>query len=169
MSQENKDSKWEGKSTAELKNIKAEQIWPLFEDFCTIHKWLPILDAEKCHQVEGVYGEPGLVRYVVLAEQSSSVLPSNITDNAPSKWTNEKLLTIDPTQKSLSYEITENNLGFRCYVANIKVIDIDGGCKIEWSFISDPVDGMRLEDLRGYIESIVKTVAEGMGNYLSLI
>ncbi|KAI3677274.1 hypothetical protein L1987_86897 [Smallanthus sonchifolius] len=161
MAQENKDSKWEGKSTEELRGITAEQLWPLFEDFCTIHKWVPALDSEKSRQGEGAYGEPGLIRYCVFTEESSSAL-SNGTDKAPTKWCNEKLLSMDPVQRTLSYEVTENNLGFKSYVANVKVIETEGGCKIEWSFVADPVEGMGLEDLRGFLESNLKTVAEGM-------
>ncbi|XP_076950037.1 lachrymatory-factor synthase-like [Bidens hawaiensis] len=149
MSQENKDPKWEGKSIVELKNIKAEQLWPLFEDFCTFHKWIPGLDSEKCHYVEGVYGEPGLIRCNVFTEQSSETL-SNDTD----KWCTEKLLSMDRIEQTLSYKIIENNLGFRYYVGTIKVIEIEEGCKIEWSFIADPVEGMRLEDLGGFVEGV---------------
>ncbi|KAI3677268.1 hypothetical protein L1987_86891 [Smallanthus sonchifolius] len=160
MAQENKDSKWEGKSSEGLRGITAEQLWPLFEDFCTIHKWVPA-HSEKCRQGEGAYGEPGLSRYCVFTKESSSAL-SNGTDKAPTKWCNEKLLSMDPVQRTLSYEVTENNLGFKSYVANVKVIEIVGGCKIEWSFVADPVEGMGLEDLRGFLESNLKTVAEGM-------
>ncbi|KAI3677275.1 hypothetical protein L1987_86898 [Smallanthus sonchifolius] len=161
MYQENNDSKWEGKATAELRNITAEQVWPLLKDFCTFDKWVPDLDSEKCHYVEGAYGEPGLVRYCVFTEQSSSALPNDI-DKAPTKWCNEKLLSMDPVQRTLSYEMTENNLGFRSYIGKIKVIEIDGGCKIEWSFTCNPVEGMSLEDLRGFKESNLKGMAEGM-------
>lgn len=171
MSQKAKDSKWEGKTSIELKTITAEQIWPLFEDFCTFHKWVPGLDSDKCRYVEGTYGEPGLIRLNVFTQQSSSTL-ANETNNSPIKWCKEKLLSMDRTQHTLSYKITDNNLGFRSYVGNIKVTDIDGGCKIEWWFVADPVEGMRLEDLRGFLESNVIAIAEGMrkeiqavGNY----
>ncbi|KAK1425984.1 hypothetical protein QVD17_14651 [Tagetes erecta] len=163
MSQKaNKDSKWEGKSSIEVKSVSAEQIWGLLEDFCSFHKWVPGLDSEKCGYVEGAYGEPGLIRLSVFTQQSSSTLANNDTDT---KWCNEKLLSMDRTQRTLSYKITENNLGFRSYVGNMKVMDIDGGCKIEWWFVADPVEGiMRLEDLRGFLESNVKALAEGMRN-----
>ncbi|KAL8214561.1 hypothetical protein R6Q57_004010 [Mikania cordata] len=167
MAIENKESKWEGKSTAELKNLTAAQIWPLFEDFCTIHKWVPVLDSDKCRHVDGAYGEPGLTRYCAFTQQSSETL-SNGADKAHIKWCNEKLLSMDPIQRTLSYEVTENNLGFKSYVGNVKVIETNDGCMIEWSFASDPVEGMKLEDLRGFLESNLKTVADGMGTYFSL-
>lgn len=155
-----------GKSIVELSNITVEQLWPLFEDFCSINKWVPALDSENCCQVEGAYGEPGLVRLCAFTKQASSAL-SNDT-KASIKWCNEKLLSMDPNQRTLSYAVTENNLGFKSYVGNIKMIAIDGGCKIEWSFISDPVEGMRLEDLRGFLESNLKSVTDEMRTYLFL-
>ncbi|KAI3677271.1 hypothetical protein L1987_86894 [Smallanthus sonchifolius] len=82
-------------------------------------------------------------------------------ENKDSKWEGKSTAEC-PIQRTLSYEITENNLGFRCYVANMKVIDIEGGCKIEWSFMSDAVEGMRLEDLLGIEKSNLETVVEGM-------
>ncbi|KAL8259555.1 hypothetical protein R6Q59_027508 [Mikania micrantha] len=145
MAHVNKDSKWEGKSTAELRNIRPDQLWPLLEDFCAIHKWVPALDSEKCHHIEGAYGEAGLVR-----------------------WCNEKLLSMDPVNRTLSYAVTENNLGFKSYVGNMKVVDIEGGCKIEWWFTSDPMEEIRLEDLKAFMESSLKIVAEGMKKELEV-
>ncbi|XP_071719481.1 lachrymatory-factor synthase-like [Rutidosis leptorrhynchoides] len=149
MDENTKTSKWEGKVGRELQTTKAEQIWPLFEDFCSIHKWLPSINT--CHYVEGVHGQPGLVRY---CESSSS--------NGFVKWCHEKLISIDHAERCLSYEVKENNVGFTYYVAELKVIEIESGCKIEWSFVSDPIEGWRLEDLCGYIESSLKTMAERM-------
>lgn len=63
MDQENEDSKWEGKTSVELKNITAAQRWPFFEDFCNRHKFVPSLDSDECRLDEGIYGKPGLVRY----------------------------------------------------------------------------------------------------------
>lgn len=152
MDEKTKTSKWEGKASVELKTTKADKIWPFFEDFCTIHKWLPTIDT--CHQVEGVYGQPGLVRY---CESSPSSQPNNDI-----KWCHEKLISIDPVERCLSYEIKENNVGFTYYVAELKVNEFESGCKIEWLFVSDPVEGWRSEDLRGYIESCLNFMAERM-------
>ncbi|KAI3677269.1 hypothetical protein L1987_86892 [Smallanthus sonchifolius] len=158
MAQENKNSKWEGKSSVEVKGITAEQIWPLFEDFCSFHKWVPTVDSEQCRHVEGDYGKPGLVRYSVFTQQS----PSNLSngDKVHNKWCYEKLLSMDPIQRTLSYEVTENNLGFSSYFVNVKVIEIDGGCKIEWSFTCDPVKGMTLEDTIASLDSNLKSIAD---------
>ncbi|KAL6221868.1 hypothetical protein ACLB2K_005260 [Fragaria x ananassa] len=53
--------KWEGEACAELRGRKAEQVWPLLEDFFGLHKWLPALLT--CLPVQGVSGQPGCVRY----------------------------------------------------------------------------------------------------------
>ncbi|KAK2661278.1 hypothetical protein Ddye_007811 [Dipteronia dyeriana] len=56
---------------------------------------------------------------------------------------------IDPIQRCLSYEMLDNTSGFKSYVATIKVLPINGdgkiGCKIEWSFVVDPINGKTLE------------------------
>ncbi|KAL8214562.1 hypothetical protein R6Q57_004011 [Mikania cordata] len=164
MAHVNKDSKWEGKSTAELRNIRSDQLWPLLEDFCAFYKWFPALDSEKCHHIEGAYGEPGLVRYCQFTDQTSA----SLFGDTEARWCNEKLLSMDPVNRTLSYAVTENNLGFKSYVGNMKVVDIEGGCKIEWWFTSDPMEEIRLEDLKAFIESSLKIVAEGMKKELEV-
>nr|GEY46777.1 hypothetical protein [Tanacetum cinerariifolium] len=154
MAEETTVSKWKGKATTQLKTTPPQQIWPLFEDFCSLHKWLPTIDT--CHLVEGQYGQPGLVRYCASTVQSSN-------DETIIKWCHEKLVLIDPIQRCLSYEIVENNVGFNRYVVEIKVNEVDDeGCMIEWSFEADPIEGWRLEDLCGYIESSLKAMGERM-------
>ncbi|PWA56553.1 polyketide cyclase/dehydrase and lipid transport superfamily protein [Artemisia annua] len=154
MAEETTISKWKGKATTQLKNTPPQQIWPLFQDFCSLHKWLPTIDT--CHHVEGQHGQPGLVRYC------ASTVPSSNGETII-KWCHEKLVSIDPIQRCLSYEIVENNLGFTYYVVEIKVNEVDdGGCMIEWSFEADPIQGWRLEDLCGYIESSLKAMGEKM-------
>ncbi|KVH99854.1 lachrymatory-factor synthase [Cynara cardunculus var. scolymus] len=163
MAEERRESKWEGKVVAEVRSITPQQVWPLLEDFCNVHKWLPTIDTSR--HVEGVYGQPGLVRYCA---STLSSLPSNGDDQTPTtvvNWCHEKLLSIDPVQRSLSYEITENNLGFTFYVAEWKVIELKGddnagGCRIEWSFSCNPVEGWKLEDFSGYIGSGLEGMAK---------
>ncbi|KAI3743587.1 hypothetical protein L1987_61297 [Smallanthus sonchifolius] len=158
MAKETKTPKWEGKVSAQLKSTKAQQVWPLLGDFCNLHKWLPTLDT--CHHVQGEHGQPGLVRYCAATIPSPPPNDSDETPTAVVKWCHEKLLSIDPVQRCLSYEIGENNLGMTSHVAEMKVVDIDGGCMVEWSFATDPVEGMRSEDWRGYLESSLKAMAE---------
>ncbi|KAL4560285.1 hypothetical protein LXL04_032435 [Taraxacum kok-saghyz] len=166
MGEECRNLKWEGKATAELRSSTADQIWPLVEDFCSLEKWFPTVDA--CQQVKGVYGEPGLTRYVTATVPSPP--PLDNADQTPEtvvKWCYESLLSIDPVQRRLSYQIRENNLGVGFYVAEWKVLEIkdggdDGGCRIEWRFTADPVEGQTLEGFCGYIQSSLNGIAERM-------
>ncbi|XWS70308.1 hypothetical protein CRYUN_Cryun03dG0036800 [Craigia yunnanensis] len=141
--------KWEGKVTAELKGSMAEQIWPFLEEFCNLDKLFPTVDT--CYRVEGTPGQPGLVRHC----------------EGKLGWAKEKLLTIDPVNRSLSYEILENNIGFNNYMATLKVFPMEGDgkpadCKIEWSFIADPVEGLRLEDFVSNIDYTLQFMAKKM-------
>ncbi|OMO96211.1 Polyketide cyclase/dehydrase [Corchorus capsularis] len=152
---EGTEAKWQGKATAELKRSTGEQIWPLLEEFCNLDKFFPSVDT--CYRVEGNPGQPGLVRHC----------------KGPGGWCNEKLLTIDSTNFCLSYEALENNVGLKNYVATLKVLPVlegheDGkpgaaaGCKIELSFVSDPVQlqGMKLEGFVSYIDDCVQFMAK---------
>nr|XP_043610774.1 lachrymatory-factor synthase-like [Erigeron canadensis] len=154
--EETKSLKWEGKATTELKTTKAQQVFPLLEDFCNIHKWLPAL--ETCTHVQGVDGKPGLVRHCTF---------KTINQDEPAKWCYETLLSLDPVKQSISYKVTENTLGLSSYVAELKVIEInDNGCKMEWWFTADPMEEMTLEGLTGYIDSLLKAMAETIENEL---
>ncbi|KAK8543139.1 hypothetical protein V6N13_136327 [Hibiscus sabdariffa] len=137
--------KWEGKATAELKASTAEQIWPLIAEFCNLDKFFPSVDT--CYRKEGTLGEPGLVRYC----------------EGKMGWANEKLLTIDPINHSLSYEVMENNVGFKNYIATLNVLPMEGGgCKIEWSFVSDPIQGLKVEDLVSLVDDTLQFMAKKM-------
>ncbi|KAK3213007.1 hypothetical protein Dsin_017713 [Dipteronia sinensis] len=131
--EEEKQPKWEGKAMVELASVKAEQVWPCFdEDFCNVHKWFPGFDS--CSQLQGQLGQPGLIRYGTTTEP---LFPAADDHEKTINWAKEKLLMIDPIQRCLSYEMLDNTYGFKSYVATIKVLPINGdgniGCKIEWS------------------------------------
>ncbi|KAL3500610.1 hypothetical protein ACH5RR_039703 [Cinchona calisaya] len=153
-----KQLKWEGKAIGRLKNgIKAESVWPLLEDFCSIHKWLPTINT--CYQVEGVYGQPGLVRYCGKEIKNNSVMTS--------QWCHEKLIAMDPVVRCLSYEVLENNMGFKSYIATIKLATIssdadENGCQIEWSFLADPVEGLSCEVLLSYLKLALKGMVKNV-------
>ncbi|XP_058780697.1 lachrymatory-factor synthase-like [Vicia villosa] len=152
---------WEGKLTVQLTTISPEQAWPALEDFCNLHKWIPI---NTCYHVEGVQGQPGLVRYcssTVKAVVEDAVSESETTV----KWAKEKLLMMDPVQRCLSYEVVENNMGLESYVATLKVVSVEGdgesvGCLIEWGFVCDPVEGGSLEDFESYLEYCLRFMAK---------
>lgn len=98
--------------------------------------------------VDGVLGQPGVFRYCATP-------PTDPADEMTIKWTKEVWLEIDPIKHRLSYEIIENSFGFKSYVALMQLVPVNGedgstGCRIEWSFVSDPVEGWKYDDLRAF-------------------
>ncbi|KAK1370247.1 Lachrymatory-factor synthase [Heracleum sosnowskyi] len=162
MAEEAQAKLWEGNVSAKLRGPKAETIWSFLEDFCSLHKWLPGLDT--CYKVEGVDGQPGLIRYCGTTITSPSNEPITL-------WCHEKLAEIDENQRTLSYEIIENNMGMKMYKATIKVVPMEGGddesgCEIKWSFVAEPVESSKLEELVSYLESSLNGMAQKMENAL---
>lgn len=148
---------WKGKASAKIPSLTPDQVWSCLEDFCNLHKWLPtILDT--CHHLEGTAGQPGWVRYCSKSTSSD--------DGVKTTWAKEMLVMMDRNQRCLSYSIVDNNLGFKYYVATFKVSEIDVGSEIEWSFVADPVDGWRLEDLVSYIEGSLQSMVKQMEKVL---
>ncbi|KAF5726185.1 lachrymatory-factor synthase [Tripterygium wilfordii] len=152
MEDQAQSTRWKGKVGVELKGPTADQIWPFLEDFCNIHQWFPNLDT--CTQVEGVIGKPDLVRYC--ASKSDGSNESEV------KWVKEKLVMIDRIERCLSYEVTENNMGFKLYRATMKVLPVEEGSKIEMSFVADPVEGMEEEGLASYLDFCLNFMAKRM-------
>ncbi|KAB2619314.1 lachrymatory-factor synthase [Pyrus ussuriensis x Pyrus communis] len=78
---------------------------------------------------------------------------------------------IDPINHCLSYEINENNIGFMSYVATMQLEPINGeeggtGSRIEWLFVSDPVEGWKYEDLQVVYETYLELITKNMKNAL---
>ncbi|KAM2407465.1 hypothetical protein ACFX1X_026641 [Malus domestica] len=119
-----KQLKWEGKASAELKGPKAEQIWPLLEDFFGLHKWF-------CGGVKTPVDHK--------SDQNQ--------DQEKVNWTKQKLLSIDPAKMTYSYSIIDGNIGFNSYISTVQVVLKDAGCTIVWKYEVEPVEGWRLEDL----------------------
>lgn len=151
---ENQPQKWEGKACEELKGPKAEQVWPLLEDFFSLNKWFPTLTT--CLGIEGVSGQPGCVRYC-----AGFKTPVN-SGNEIVNWTKQKLLSINPSELSFSYSIVDGNVGFNSYVSRVKVVPTEGGCEIEWLYEVEPVEGWKLEDLDTFIGSGLQVMARRM-------
>ncbi|EXB93399.1 hypothetical protein L484_010727 [Morus notabilis] len=164
MAEEKSQEKWEGKVSAQLKGSKARDVWPFYADFLNLHKWLPSVDT--CHLLDGpVTGlQPGVLRYAA----STVTSPSG---EATVKWAKEKLLELDPIQRRLKYEVLENNVGFKSWVATMQVLPIDGdeegGSEITWSFSGDPVEGLSYEMMLAYYDSNVQSVAKTIEDSLS--
>ncbi|CAH9083862.1 unnamed protein product [Cuscuta europaea] len=133
--------KWEGKVTARLVKVSADQIWPLFQDFFGLNKWFPGLSI--CNGIHGTNGTPGCVRHC-----TGFSIPAENGISVPG-WSHERLTAIDPVNKSFSYEMVDSNIGFQSYVSTVKILPDSGGegCVVEWRFSVDPVAGMTLEDL----------------------
>ncbi|PRQ58465.1 putative polyketide cyclase/dehydrase, START-like domain-containing protein [Rosa chinensis] len=165
MEEESQLPKWEGKTSAELKGPAAEEVWPLLADFCNIHKWFQSLETS--YHVEGVPGQPGLVRYCGHRDHDDD--EDDQTSDTIKFSAKEKLLMIDPVRRCLSYEILDNNWGLKSYVATMQVLDLDGnndqsrrGCKIEWSFVCDPIEGWRFGDYVSLLDSCLLSMAKKM-------
>lgn len=148
--------KWEGKARAELANAKAEQVWPLLQDFFGLDKWFPTLTT--CLPIEGISGQPDCVRFC-----AGFKTPVDGNDKGAVNWTKQKLLSIDPSDLVFSYSIIDGNVGFNSYVATWKVLPKeDQGCEIEWKYEVEPVKGWRLEDLDFFVASGLQVMAQRM-------
>ncbi|POO00840.1 Polyketide cyclase/dehydrase [Trema orientale] len=150
--------KWEGEASTELKHCKAEQVWPLLEDFFGLDKWFPTLSI--CLPVEGLSGQVGCVRFC--AGFKTPVDPDDQKEMRVN-WTKQKLLSVDPTRMTFSYSIVDGNVGFNSYVSALKVVPKgEDGCLIEWRYEVEPVEGWKLEDLDTFIGNGLEVMARRM-------
>ncbi|PSS15569.1 Lachrymatory-factor synthase [Actinidia chinensis var. chinensis] len=134
-------------------------MWPLLEDFFNIHKWNSLL--ETCYGVEGKSGQPGCIRYC----SATSNLPANPGERI-TKWALEKLVEIDRTERSLSYEFVDNNIGYNSHMATMKLLPFEScegeGSEIVWSFVVNPVEGSTLDGMVSFYDSILQGMAQKM-------
>ncbi|XP_020592580.1 lachrymatory-factor synthase-like [Phalaenopsis equestris] len=134
--------KWAKTMAACFPAATVEEAWAIAGDFCGVHKWLPL---DTCYKLEGEENKPGCVRFC----------------SEGRNWAKERLVSFDPVDRCYSYVVTESNMGFGDYLATIKVVPAgEQGCKIEWSFEADPVEGWT-ED--GFV-SFMQTAFETLGN-----
>lgn len=148
-------AKWEGKAVAGIREAKAEQVWSCLEDFCNLKKWFPYIDT--CRRLEGVPGQPGLIRYLASTRTLSSEKTSEV------RWVKERLIMMDPIGKCFSYELVDNNVGFKSFWATIKVFEGgESGCVVEWWFEAEPIDGWRRDDLVSYIDNRLQFMARNI-------
>ncbi|XVF48581.1 hypothetical protein PTKIN_Ptkin03bG0202000 [Pterospermum kingtungense] len=166
----NSQFKWEAKVSAKLTRASPDQIWALYTDFFNFHKWYPGLAS--CHGIHGTNGEPGCIRYCsgfsISSPSSSSSEGTGHGRGSETKWSKERLIAIDHSGRSLSYEMVDSNIGFNSYVATVKIVpaghDHQDGCVIEWSFTVDPVEGWQLDEMKKKYEvglqSLVKRIED---------
>ncbi|XP_068641979.1 lachrymatory-factor synthase-like [Aristolochia californica] len=142
---------WEGKSSAKVPGVSPDKVWAVIDDYANIYKYLPSIDATTI-----VSGEPGKLGCVRLC--SGNPLPGS----QERAFTNEKLVAYDPAERTLSFEVVENNIGFKDYVATLKVLPEEDGSTIEWSFVTPamPPPYWTLEKVNGYISFCVNYLAE---------
>ncbi|PIA26869.1 hypothetical protein AQUCO_08600021v1 [Aquilegia coerulea] len=151
--------KWHGKLSAKLTSSTVDQIWPLLADFCNVHKWVPTVE---CEHVQGSPdpGQPGCIRHIFGP-------PEEDNTERPAMSIYERLLTIDPVERCLIYEVTKSNMGFKTYVATVKVLrgdnDNPNGCVIDWSYVCDPIKCWKSEDLFSMISAILDSMTKTMG------
>ncbi|CAI9093568.1 OLC1v1029099C1 [Oldenlandia corymbosa var. corymbosa] len=166
-------SKWEARVSAKVANASADQIWPLVKDFFGIHKYFPNLQIS--YGIEGKNGEIGSIRY---CESCDLVKSSDDDDDDDGKkqplvnWAKERIIGIDPNEKSLTYELIDSNIGFNSYVSTMKVATMNNcakisddesvGCVLEWSFSVDPVEGFKFEDLVTQYRLWLQKMAQNM-------
>ncbi|XP_056163727.1 lachrymatory-factor synthase-like [Syzygium oleosum] len=160
------EEKWEGKVSALVRGSSPDQVWPLLEDFFSLHKWVPKIDT--CYGVEGISGQPGCIRYCSVTRRSGDSLEDVVTNSAL-----EKQLATDPANKSFSYEIVDcNTAGFESLVATMKLTaardaEEEDGCGMSWSFVVNPIEGWTEKDLTEFYNSALRVKAERIEAALS--
>ncbi|KAM1072644.1 hypothetical protein FF1_017877 [Malus domestica] len=127
-----KQLKWEGEASAELKGPKAEQVWPLLEDFFGLHKWFPTLTT--CLLALVSKARRGCVRFCTGFKTPVDQRSDRNQDQEKVNWTKQKLL----------------------------VVRKDAGCTIVWKYEVEPVEGWRLEDVDLFIGTGLQVMASRM-------
>nr|XP_007152905.1 hypothetical protein PHAVU_004G170100g [Phaseolus vulgaris]ESW24899.1 hypothetical protein PHAVU_004G170100g [Phaseolus vulgaris] len=156
--EQGREEKWKGKAIAEVKGVKAEEVWPLLEDFFGLNKWFP---TPLCIPVEGLSGQPGCVRFC-----AGFKTPVDDETKKTVNWTKQKLLSIDPSQWTFTYSIVEGNVGFHSYIATWKLKPTPEGTEIQWHYEVEPVEGWKLEYLNTFtdkgLNAMAKKIEEGL-------
>ncbi|XP_078438636.1 lachrymatory-factor synthase-like [Wolffia australiana] len=145
-----------GTVEAEVIGATAEQVWS-FLDFSLLDKVAPIMAS--CTIVEGSTGEPGCIRYC-----ETKPIPSPAGGDPIVMRVKERLLAIDHALKTFSYEVTENNIGARGYIGNVKVYGKDegGGCRIEWSFSAESFGVSTPEAVGQFLQVLLQGIVQSI-------
>ncbi|KDP33730.1 hypothetical protein JCGZ_07301 [Jatropha curcas] len=155
--------RWEGTVSGIVSGYNADQIWPLLEDFFNFHRYIPAI-IDTCYGIEGTSGQPGCIRYCSKASSSG--------DGSVENWAHEKLLSIDPIGKCLSYKLMENNLGFNSHMATIKLLPFESqqqsGCEVTWSFALKPIEGSSFDNVFSIYDCAVKSFVKSVEDALQV-
>ncbi|MGH4026857.1 MAG: SRPBCC family protein [Pseudonocardiaceae bacterium] len=95
----------------------ADEVWRLVRDFNGLPGWHPAIDNSEL--TEGASAEVGAVRRLTLADGGVVV---------------ERLVTLDDSDRSYTYEILESPFQVRRYVSTIRVAPVtdSGQAFVEW-------------------------------------
>lgn len=158
-----KDGEWQGKVSAKVRGATAEQVWPLIADFFGLDKWHPGVDT--CRRLDG---PGGAIRYCerrVRHETTGEIIAV--------RWAKERLIETDPIERRLSYEVQENNVGFRRWIATAQVVSSDAkgqngnyGCEIIWLFGGEPMQGWTYQQIVAYYDSSLTGIAKNIEHAL---
>ncbi|GIH95573.1 SRPBCC family protein [Planobispora siamensis] len=119
-------------------NAPADKVWDYLRDFGNLTEWLP--GVTSCEIEGGGASEPGAIRR---AESAGGLF-------------RERLLTLDDTSRSASYEILESPLPVRDYRATYRVAPVtdSGHSFVEWSASFESEDEAKVSKIltRGVFE-----------------
>ncbi|KAH1033269.1 hypothetical protein J1N35_045443 [Gossypium stocksii] len=159
---QNSQPKWEAKVSSKLTKASLDKTWAIYTDFFNFHKWYPTLAT--CYGIHGTNGELGCIRFCSGFSISSQGGDGDSNGGGSEKWSKERLVAVDHSNRSLSYEIVESNIGFNSYVSTVKIVpggvDDQEGCVIEWSFTVDPVEGWKLDEMKKLYEEGLQGLAK---------
>ncbi|XP_041019270.1 uncharacterized protein LOC121261138 [Juglans microcarpa x Juglans regia] len=157
---------WVKNLTAELKIATAEEAWPFLEDYSNLQKYAPdVIDSSQL--IEGIPNQPGVVR--CCAATATKVWDGSM--QSKKLWVHEKLNKIDPIKKSLSYNVTENNVGIKTLEGTCSAYPISKeskqGCKLQWSFVADPIPGWEQDEFASFIQTMLTSMAKNIEDIIT--
>lgn len=130
---------------------------------------LPLVDSSNistCYGIEGISGQPGCIRYCAKTSISDDGSGEMVT------WAHEKLLSIDPNERGLSYSLVENNLGFESHMATIKLLPSGSPeqeeCEVIWSFSLEPIEGQTLDATVSTYDTAIQSLKKQMEDHLQV-
>ncbi|GLJ30582.1 hypothetical protein SUGI_0605590 [Cryptomeria japonica] len=143
-------SKWEGSLEIPVA-AHLERVWEIGSDFFGIKRWYSMLEI--CEWVEGTPEQgPGSMRYCASSPPEGLV------------WAKEKLISLDSSTHSFTYQITEGNfLGMKGYQGTFRVVEDQeqqGKCLVKWNFEVEPVQGYNQQDFMAIIISFIRGITK---------